>query len=236
MKIIFFSDAHLDKGHDHKNRLVIDFLKDVCSDADVVSILGDLFEFYHGYDGYIFPWYKDVADAIKNLTSKGKTVYYVEGNHEFHVGKYFETHTGAACADSLTMSIDGKKMLFAHGHEIRNSCLVKALKTTFMGSVMDLFKPTLAWKAAAIAGIFLSKRKKPYNRKVMGIFRKYALAKFEEGYEAVILAHTHIPDSMEYASGTGTKYYLNTGDIIQDSTYVEYNTGTGFELKKYNHR
>jgi UDP-2,3-diacylglucosamine hydrolase len=236
VKIIFFSDAHLDKGHNHKNKLVIGFLNDVCSDADIVFILGDLFEFYHGYDGYIFPWYKNVADAIKDLTSRGKTVHFVEGNHEFHVGNYFESYTGATRADSLVMSIDGKKMFFAHGHEIRNSCLVRALKTSFMSSVMDLFRPTLAWKVAAVAGIFLSKRKKPYNIKAKGIFRQYALGKFEEGYEAVILAHSHIPDKMEYTSGKVKKYYLNTGDIIRDSTYVEYSTQRGFELKKYDQR
>lgn len=236
MKAIFFSDAHLDKGQDHKNRLLIEFLKDVCVDADMVFILGDLFEFYHGYDGYIFPWYKDVADFLKSLTLKGKIVYYVEGNHEFHVGKYFESYTGVTSVDSLIMSIDGKKMFFAHGHEIRNSCLVRTLKTDFMSGVMDLFKPSLAWKVAAIAGVFLSKKKKPYNRKVMDVFRKFALKKFDEGYEAVILAHSHIPDSMEYAQGNGKRYYLNAGDIIRDATYVEYNSGTGFELKKYDHR
>jgi UDP-2,3-diacylglucosamine hydrolase len=236
VKIIFFSDAHLDKGHDYKNRLVIGFLKDVCGDADMVFILGDLFEFYHGYEGYIFPWYQDVADSLKALAAKGKTIHYVEGNHEFRLGKYFESYTGVLSSGSLSMDIDGKKMLFAHGHEIRNSCLVRALKTDFMSSVMDLFKPTLAWKAAAIAGMFLSRRKKPYNRKVIDIFRKYALVKFEEGYEAVVLAHTHIPDSIESTGPKDRKrYYLNTGDIVRDSTYVEYNTERGFELKKYHH-
>jgi UDP-2,3-diacylglucosamine hydrolase len=235
MKIIFFSDAHLDKKHDHKNRLVIRFLSDVCADADRVFILGDLFEFYHGYDGYIFPWYRDVADSLKNLTGKGKTIYLLEGNHEFHVGSHFESYTGVTCADSLAIQLDGKKVFLAHGHEIKNNCLVKALKTRFMSSAMDMFKPALAWKVAAIAGIFLSRRKKPYNNKIKDVFRQYARTKFEEGYEAVILAHSHMSDRVEFTFGNTKKYYLNTGDIIQGSTYVEYNTNTGFEIKKYNH-
>jgi hypothetical protein len=127
-------------------------------------------------------------------------------------------------------------MFLAHGHEIRNNYLVKALKTGFMGGVMDLFKPTLAWKVAAVAGVFLSKRKKPYNGKTRAAFRQYARVKLEESYDAVILAHTHMSDTVEYTFGVTRKYYLNTGDIIRDSTYVEYNTGTGFEMKKYDHK
>jgi UDP-2,3-diacylglucosamine hydrolase len=236
VKVIFFSDAHLDKKQDNKNRLVISFLENVCADADMVFILGDLFEFYHGYDEYIFPWYKDVADTLQHLTSKGKTVYYVEGNHEFHMGKYFESYTGVTRADGPTYRIDGKKMFLAHGHEIRSNYLVKALKTRFMRGVMDLFKPTLAWKVAAVAGVFLSKRKKPINGKIRAAFRQYARVKLDEGYDAVILAHTHMSDAVEYTFGVTRKYYLNTGDIIRDSTYVEYNTGTGFEMKKYDYR
>ncbi len=236
MKAIFFSDAHLDRKHSDKSRLIKRFLEDVCADADMVFILGDLFEFYHGYEGYIFPWFKDVADSLKNLTSGGKRVYLVEGNHEFNMGGYFESYTGVTRANGSSLSIDGKMVFFAHGHEIRSNYLVKALKTRFMSRVMDLFKPALAWKAAAVAGVFLSKKKKPYNRKVVHVFREYARKKLEEGYQAVVMAHTHIPDSMEFTLGDGKKYYLNTGDIIQDSTYVEYDTETGFKLKKYDHR
>ena len=236
MKAIFFSDAHLDRGHGYKNRHVIRFLEDVCAGADTVVILGDLFEFYHGYEGYIFPWFQDVADSLKNLTSKGTAVYFVEGNHEFNIGSYFESYTGVTRPKNTSISIDGKMIFLAHGHELRNNYLVKALKTRFMSSVMDSFRPSLAWKAAAIGRVFLSKKKKPYNRKAMYFFRRYARQKFEEGFEAVILAHSHIPDRVEYDSGKGKKCYLNTGDIIQDSTYVEYNTETGFEIKKYSHR
>jgi UDP-2,3-diacylglucosamine hydrolase len=235
VKVIFFSDAHLDKNNDHKKKIVLSFLNDVCADADTVFILGDLFEFYHGYNGYIFPWYKDIADSLKNLTGKGTSVYFIEGNHEFNMGGYFESYTGTRCANSLNMRIDGKSMFFTHGHEIRRNYLVKALKTSFMSAVMDMFKPGIAWKVAAVAGIFLSKRKKPYDSKIVNVFRQYARSKFEEGYEAVVLAHSHISDSMECAFADGKKYYLNTGDIIQESTYIEYNTGTGFEIKKLSH-
>ena len=73
MKAIFFSDAHIDKNDTQKISFVEKFIDDVCSDADIVFILGDLFEFYHGYEGYIFPWYRSITESFKTLVEKGKT-------------------------------------------------------------------------------------------------------------------------------------------------------------------
>ena len=78
MKAIFFSDAHIDRNDSQKIRFVVKFIDEVCDDTDMVFILGDLFEFYHGYEGYIFPWYKIIADSLKALVEKGKTVYFID--------------------------------------------------------------------------------------------------------------------------------------------------------------
>jgi UDP-2,3-diacylglucosamine hydrolase len=233
MRIVFFSDAHLDEKDDGKTVFLIRFINDVCKNADMVIILGDLFEFYHGYDGYVYPWYKEVIDSLKNITNKNKSVYLIEGNHEFRMGSFFESYTGVKCMDFLTIDIDNKKLFTAHGHQIKDDFLVKFLKTSFIYSIMDLFGPGLTWKIAAFSGVFLSRKKKPYSNMVIDIFRRFARRKLDEGYDAVVLAHSHIPDKMVYTSGDTIKYYLNTGDIIKSSTYVEYNTGIGFELKRY---
>ena len=54
----------------------------MCIDADMVFVL-EIFEFYHGYEGYIYPWYRPIVDAFKTITEQGKSVYFLEGNHEF---------------------------------------------------------------------------------------------------------------------------------------------------------
>jgi UDP-2,3-diacylglucosamine hydrolase len=235
MKIIFFSDAHLDKKDDGRTDFLLRFINDVCQDADMLVIVGDLFEFYHGYDGHIYPWYKEVIDSLKNIASKGKRVYLIEGNHEFHMGSFFEKYTGIKCMDDLTIDIDSKKFLITHGYQIRKNYLVKILKTPFIYGIMDMFGPGLTWKIAAISGTFLSNKTKHFNKRdgVTDLFRRFARGKLDDGYDAVILAHSHMPDKMEYNSGNTIKHYLNTGDIIKSSTYVEYNTETGFEIKKY---
>jgi UDP-2,3-diacylglucosamine hydrolase len=233
MKIVFFSDAHLDKKDDGRTALLIRFINDICKDADILVILGDIFEFYHGYDGYIYPWYREIINSLKNITSNGKLVYFIEGNHEFRMGRFFETYTGIKCMDDLTLDVDNKKLLIIHGYQLKKNYLVRFLKTSFIYGIMDMFGPGLTWKIAAISGMFLSSKKKGFNRKAFDVFREFGRKKLDDGYDAVIVGHSHMPDKMEYISGETKKYYLNTGDIIKSSTYVEYNTGTGFEIKRY---
>jgi len=233
MKLVFFSDAHLDKNDVQKIAFIEKFIGDVCNDADMVFVLGDLFEFYHGYNGYIYPWYKGIVDSLKSLTDKGRIVYFIEGNHEFRMGTFFEKYSGIKCAHKIVMDIEGNKTYISHGYEISKFYLTKFLKTPFVSKIMDVLGPDITWSIASSARIFLSNKKKPYSNKAKNLFRAYALKKFDEGYDALVLGHSHVPDVFEHQSGNKTKRYLNTGDIIQYRSYVEYNSGSGFELKKY---
>jgi UDP-2,3-diacylglucosamine hydrolase len=78
MKAGFFSDAHLPDDDPERVKAVRTLLRRVADDADIVVILGDLFEFYHGFDGYIYPFYREIADTLRDLAAL-RSVYYVEG-------------------------------------------------------------------------------------------------------------------------------------------------------------
>ncbi len=214
-------------------RLVKGFINDVCENADKIFVLGDLFEFYHGYEGYIYPWYADIIGSLKRLVEKGKEVYLLEGNHEFEMGEFFENHTGIACAKELAVDIEGRRTYIAHGHRFDRFCLGNILKSPFIYAVMDRFGPALTWKIAMAMRIFLSRKQKPYNAKVKEAFRRYARQKQDEGFDAVVLAHSHMPDHAFLAGGDREKVYVNTGDFIEHGSYVEYATGEGFQLRHY---
>ncbi|MDR2017816.1 MAG: UDP-2,3-diacylglucosamine diphosphatase [Syntrophobacterales bacterium] len=232
MKIIFFSDTHLDKTDEKKQKIVKNFLREACSDADMVFVLGDLFEFYHGHGDYIYPWFKGVADALKKLTDSGVTVYFLEGNHEFGVGRFFEVYTGVVCRESMNIDIDGKRVFVSHGDELAGGFVRTVLKSRLTGRMMDILGPRLTWIIAMGARIFLSKKKKEYKQKVRDRFRAYALKILDEGFDAVILAHSHMPDRFEYTSGGRKVVYLNAGDFIKHATYISYERTSGFEIKK----
>lgn len=147
------------------------------------------------------------------------------------MGRYFEEYTGATCCRELSLDIDGKKTYIAHGDFFAKLSLASILKRPFFYRIMDMLGPTLTWVVAASMRPVISRKKKSYNERVRNIFRSYAREKFSEGYDVVILAHSHIPDRLEIDQGSSVKQYFNTGDLAQYSSYVLYESSSGFSLK-----
>ncbi len=236
MKAIFFSDAHLLNNDASRVRATRDFIREVASDADMIFILGDLFEFYHGYEGYIYPFYREMVDLLKEVAVGKKAVYFVEGNHEFGMGGFFESYTGIRCVNEIAIRLDDKKVYIAHGDTIYLLHLRPILKSRFIYSIMDLFGPMLTWRIAMWSRIFLSKKHKPYRKKIVDRFRHYAEKKLREGYDAVVLAHSHMADLVEYEQEGKKKTYMNTGDLIASYTYGTYISEQGFSVHTYERR
>ncbi|MGD0488134.1 MAG: metallophosphoesterase [Syntrophorhabdales bacterium] len=230
MKAVFFSDAHLPDNDAGRVRVVKTFLRHVAEDADIVVVLGDLFEFYHGYDDYIYPFYREVVDALADA-ALSKSVYFIEGNHEYRMGPYFESYTGIRCVRSLSLDLDGKHVFLCHGDAFRAFSLSRLLRSSLVYSIMDLLGPDRTWRIAMRCGRVLSKKRKIYDEGVRARFRRYGKKKLREGYDAVIIAHSHIADFESYDMDGRKKIYMNTGDIVASGTYGSYISGEGFALR-----
>jgi UDP-2,3-diacylglucosamine hydrolase len=232
MKAIFFSDAHLVDKEPEKSGIITEALREISKDADMVFILGDLFEFYHGHGRHVYPFYAEIVDLLREIAAKS-SVYYIEGNHEFGMGDFFESYTGVRCLESLTVRIDGKKVFLSHGDEIGAPLLRRVLKSRFVYRLMDLLGPGPTWKIAMLCRPLLSKSHKPYNEKILDRFRRYGKKKLREGYDAVITAHSHMADLEEHDLNGLRKTYMNTGDLIESLTYGVYDTDKGFSISTY---
>lgn len=235
MKAVFFSDAHLLDNEPERVEALKTFMRDVTADAEVVVILGDLFEFYHGHEGHIYPCYREIADLLRGLAST-RSVYLVEGNHEFGMGDFFASHTGVRCVNSLSLDLDGQRVFLSHGDEICGLPLRRILKSRFIYGVMNLLGPERTWRIAMQFRRLLSKKEKPYHEKTLIRFREYGKRKLREGYDAVVTAHSHMADLECYDLNGRKKLYMNTGDLIASSTYGVYITGKGFFITTYGRR
>ncbi|MGD0230380.1 MAG: UDP-2,3-diacylglucosamine diphosphatase [Syntrophorhabdales bacterium] len=235
MKAVFFSDAHLPHNDADRIRTVKTFVRHVTEDADLVVVLGDLFDFYHGYDGYIYPFYREIIDLLRELAAS-RSVYFVEGNHEFGMGSFFESYTGVRCVRTLTLNIDDKHVFLCHGDRVRSRGLHKILKSRPIFSIMDLLGPDRTWRIAMGLRRFLSRRHKLHNEKVRALFRQYGRRKLREGYDAVIVAHSHMADIARYDINGRRATYMNTGDLVASFSYGEYTTGEGFTIQTYDGR
>lgn len=131
MKFCSISDLHIKYSGDEPSKLFQKFLlSDEVSQADHIYFLGDIFDFMvGGHYGYLkkFDFF---FDAIKDLIQKDKKVFYIEGNHDFHLEKVmnkFKTSLGQqhTCfvhsKTSLIQKYENIRVYFSHGHEVDQS-------------------------------------------------------------------------------------------------------------------
>jgi UDP-2,3-diacylglucosamine hydrolase len=63
----------------------------------------------------------------------------------------------------------------------------------------------------------------------------FALEKFQEGFDAVILGHCHIPILKEFEINGRAKTFATLGDWIRYHSYLTYEDGR-FTLSTYEHK
>lgn len=229
MKAIFFGDSHLGRDSKSELEILLSFMDRYLFDSDYVFLLGDIFEFYHGYDGFVFGWYLPVVEKLRELSLSGKKIFFLEGNHEFSMGSYFENLTGSKCSRNLTLTFDGLRIYVSHGDELAPTLLHKILRSRVSLKIMDSLGPKISWMVASAFSKVLSRKSKRKDEKTKSLYRGLAAKKLNEGYDVIIISHSHIPDEFVTPSGI----YMNTGDVIGDKTYVEYVTDYGFSLRCY---
>ena len=120
MKAIFLSDIHLQDAHSEKTQAVLSFLNEKSAQFPHVFILGDLFDVWPGTSNFLVSTFKPVMEVFKALVQKGCQLHYIEGNHDFRLGKYFESELGVKVyTDSYEFVSNNKKIFFTHSHRRR---------------------------------------------------------------------------------------------------------------------
>ncbi len=233
---IFLSDAHFTgENRDNQDRL-IRFLETERENLAALVLLGDLFEFWFGFEGYIYREYVPILEQLKSLSHRGVRIKYVEGNHDFCMGSFFEEDLSAEVyAEEMEEGLGGKRVYIAHGDLVNPRdygyrLFRRALKNRFSYGLMRWAGPALSMKVAKR----LSARSRRKNHwQSMGhipIFKTFALHKFREGIDVVILGHSHYPEEVLERIDGREKAYFNVGDWITCFSYLRYNPKVGFEL------
>jgi len=115
--IIAVSDLHLGFEDSDKDAF-IRFLDKLQSDASVTDLvlLGDIVDMWRRDASGIFLENKDVLDLILLLQKKMR-IYYIAGNHEYHVLKLQGRGYPIKFLKDLTLQQDGLNCKFVHGWE-----------------------------------------------------------------------------------------------------------------------
>jgi UDP-2,3-diacylglucosamine pyrophosphatase LpxH len=134
MVIVATSDVHL--GYENADKTAFNrFLDDTAKDPTITHLIliGDIVDMWRRDASGVFLENKDTFGRIAEI-QKRIPVYYVAGNHDFHVNKLKNTQNHhypfdfvhedckqvmglTALHDCLRMRVEGKNYRFVHGHQ-----------------------------------------------------------------------------------------------------------------------
>jgi UDP-2,3-diacylglucosamine hydrolase len=239
MRKVFIADAHLRNESDKNYRLLLEFFGTLPGNTDTLFILGDLFEFWIGYPDVPFRHYFTMLEELRRLREKGVNIVYFEGNHDFHMGPFFENTLKATIYNvPAILEIEGKRVYLSHGDQINRADYSHRLfrfllHNSLTGGIIPLVPPFVASYIAERLGRASRKNHDMRRGKwdYPSILRRFAAERFREGCDTVIVGHFHLP-LIERTTEGAIKTLISLGDWITHFTYGEWEEGE-FSLRCY---
>jgi UDP-2,3-diacylglucosamine hydrolase len=232
MKAIFLADAHLRSVQDTNYQLLLDFLNQQ-KDLGALFLLGDIFEFWFGYEHSVFSAYIPLLEQLRQLEQNGTQLFFVEGNHDFNLGPYFEKELNCTVLrDPGVVVWDGQRLLICHGDQLKQDKGYTLLRAFWrcrpLKWLSKIVHPDLVWKF----GIYLSNKNNKHRTQQShhdptAELLRYA-AKAPENCRAILCGHYHSPVTIEQ-EGTSI---IALGDWIHQFSYAEMIDGK-LTLKSY---
>lgn len=240
MRRVFIADAHLEKPDDINYRTLLRFLDGLKGNTNTLFIMGDLFEFWIGYKNIPFTHYLPVLTMLRQLAESGTRIIYFEGNHDFHMGPFFEEILKAKIHCNPTIfTIDDKNVYLCHGDQVISSDYGhRFLRFLLHGSLTRRLLPLVPYRITSIIAQLMSHRSRKNHagrsRKwdYLEIMKNFADSRFRSGCDVVIAGHFHYPYIDRAKFDDREKVLLCLGDWKTHFSYGEWSEGR-LELKTY---
>ena len=252
---VFVSDAHFTGQEQEEMGMFLQFLESQEEGLGRLVILGDLFEFLFGFNvparlkegssppGFFpFPEYLPVFEALQRLVRQGIQITYIEGNHDFHLSSFFR--------DWFKIEIDvypggwnerlgGRPAFIAHG-DLSNPLQWKyrfyrrLVKNPAVYRLIQRIGPRLTRHVAhRLSRESHQRYHVKGSRGMPSTFRSFAHRKFMEGFDVVILGHSHFPEKVEEEVEGRRCFYINVGDWVVHRSYLRFSPPDHFGLSEF---
>ena len=246
---IFVSDAHFTGRDSEEMGAFLRFLDLKKEGMSHLVILGDLFEFFFDFKKgsskekpFPFTEYLPVLEKFQILSRQGIQIQYFEGNHDFFLHSLFseqfqmkvEVHP-----DGKEEWLGGKRAFIAHGDlsnpkQWRYRVFRRILKNRWTFGLMHLAGPQLSRQVAGwMSRLSYQKYHLEQSPQPPPAFKAFAHRKFLEGFEVVILGHSHFPDEEEeWVNGRRCRYF-NVGDWMTHRSFLRFTPPDRFKLSRF---
>ncbi|MRM83673.1 UDP-2,3-diacylglucosamine diphosphatase [Riemerella anatipestifer] len=241
-KIYFASDQHFGAPTPEASKLreqkFVQWLEDIRHDAQVLFLMGDLFDFWHEWQFVVPKGFVRVLGKLAELKDQGIDLYFFVGNHDLWMKDYFEKELGIPVFfEKRYATINGKRFLLAHGDGLGPGDKgYKRMKKVFTNPLAQwLFKwlhPDISMRLA----LYLSQKNKMISgeedKEFLGEDREFLIRYSKEKLKAehidyFVFGHRHLPMILEVGAGAS---YVNLGDWISYYSYGVFD-GAQFQLK-----
>jgi UDP-2,3-diacylglucosamine hydrolase len=199
-----------------------------------VCVCGDLFDFWFEYKHAVVNRYFNVLFKFSQLVESGVKVHYIAGNHDFWMRDFLTNEVGVAVhRDIFKIEINTQRLFVRHGDGIDRKdkgyrLLKKVLQNSFAIKLYRLIHPDIGVPIAHFASNLSRDKSSHKCFRAAGDYQEYAQNVLDQGYDIVVLAHTHQPLVEKLNGG----YYLNPGDWIIHFTYGIVD-GKNVQVKKW---
>jgi UDP-2,3-diacylglucosamine pyrophosphatase LpxH len=85
--------------------------------------------------------------------------------------------------------------------------------------------------ATFLSSVSTGKHRKTDSERTRRIYQEFALDRLREGFDVVILAHNHLPESCSFETDGRQTHYFNVGDWIHHFSYLRYRPDRGFQME-----
>lgn len=240
VEVVVLSDIHLGTYGCHAKELLA-YLKSVRPKLLILN--GDIIDGWAFSKRYFPSAHMAVISELFKLMKKDTQVIYITGNHDEFLRKYTDVQMGNLfLTDKYLLEIDGKKHWIFHGDVFDNTTKGSAKIIAKIGGIGYDWLILLNRAINFVLNIF-GRPKVSLSKKIKNSVKKAVkfIADFEEKaielaidnrYDYVICGHIHQPADRIARNEHGAVHYLNSGDWIENLTWLEYNAGN-WELKQY---
>lgn len=242
-KIYFASDVHLgapDPASSLKReKLFVNWLDHVKTDAEIIFLLGDIFDYWFEYKRVVPRGFTRLLGKIAEITDSGIPVHFFTGNHDIWVFDYLPKETGVILhRKPFDWEYKGSWFHLAHGDGLGPGDKgYKFLKKVFTNPVLQWLYARLHPNFATMLAQRLSEdsRISGVSTEFKGVENEWTVqyaneVMKKEKVDYFIFGHRHIPIDIELENGSR---FIYLGDWIEHFTYGVYD-GKDFSLLKYN--
>lgn len=243
-KIYFSSDNHLGAPTPAESlpreKIFVKWLDSIKHDAEVIFLLGDLFDFWFEYKTVVPKGFVRTLGKLAELSDGGIQIYFFVGNHDLWMNDYFETELNIPVYhEPKEFEFNNKRFFIGHGDgkgpgDKGYKRMKKVFTNPFSKWLYRWLHPDIGVRLAQYLSVKNKLISGEEDTKFLGAenewLAQYAKRKLEKKhYDYFVFGHRHLPMKLKISDKST---YFNLGDWITHYTYGVFD-GEKFELKEF---